>query len=92
MIKAELVDALAPAFGDNRAEALRALNAVTAAIIEGTAAEGKVSIAGFGVFETIHRPARMVRNPKTGERVPAEATTLPRFRPGSGFKDAVAAR
>ena len=45
-----------------------------------------MSITGFGVFEKVHRSARMVRNPRTGERKPAEATAVPRFRAGTDLK------
>jgi DNA-binding protein HU-beta len=51
-----------------------------------TAAGEKVSISGFGVFEKVHRSARMVRNPRTGERKRAKATAVPRFRAGSDLK------
>jgi DNA-binding protein HU-beta len=51
-----------------------------------TAAGEKVSITGFGVFEKVHRSARMVRNPRTGERKRAKATSVPRFRAGSDLK------
>jgi DNA-binding protein HU-beta len=51
-----------------------------------TAAGEKVSITGFGVFEKVHRSARMVRNPRTGERKRAKATAVPRFRAGSDLK------
>ncbi|GAB3624848.1 hypothetical protein GCM10027418_29330 [Mariniluteicoccus endophyticus] len=90
MNKAELVEALAVHFDGNKAEATRALNAVVETIIHETAREGKVSITGFGVFEKIHRPARTVRNPRTGERKDAPATDIPRFRPGTDLKAYVA--
>ena len=50
------------------------------------AAGEKVSISGFGVFEKVPRPARMVRNPRTGERKRAKATAVPRFRAGTDLK------
>ena len=43
-------------------------------------------ITGFGVFEKIARPARKVRNPRTGERKRAKATAVPRFRAGTDLK------
>jgi len=57
----------------------------------GAGAKGKVSITGFGVFEVLHREARMVRNPRTGERKQAEAMDIPRFRPGTDLKKRVEA-
>ncbi len=84
--KAQLIEALAPHFDGSKAEAGRALNAVVETITFATARGEKVSITGFGVFEKVHRSARMVRNPRTGERKRAKATNVPRFRPGSDLK------
>ena len=49
----------------------------------------EVSLAGLGIFSTKARPARMARNPKTGEQVKVPATTVPKFRPAKALKDAV---
>lgn len=85
--KAEFIEVLASThFDGNKAEAARALNAVTQTITYEVATGGKVTITGFGVFEKIHRPARVVRNPRTGERKDAEAMDLARFRPGTNLK------
>lgn len=90
--KAELIDALAKQhFEGNKATATRALNAVVDTISTEVAQTGKVSITGFGVFEVLHREARVVRNPRTGERKQAEAMDLPRFRPGTDLKKRVQA-
>lgn len=91
MNKAELVAELASKFDGNKAEAARALNAVVDTITELTARGEKVSITGFGAFERVHRDARLVRNPATGERKQAEATYVPRFRAGTELKAQVAA-
>lgn len=86
MNKAELIEALAVHFDGNKAEAARALSAVTDTIIANVAKGEKVSITGFGAFEAQARPARMVRNPRTGEYKKAKATKVPRFRAGSELK------
>jgi DNA-binding protein HU-beta len=86
MNKAELIEALSTHFDGSKSEAAKALNAVVSTITYQTAAGEKVSITGFGVFEKVHRSARMVRNPRTGERKPAEATAVPRFRAGTDLK------
>jgi DNA-binding protein HU-beta len=88
--KAELVEALAQHYDGSKAEASRALNAVVQTITRTTAAGDKVAITGFGVFEKVERPARIVRNPRTGERKEAPATAVPRFRPGTELKAYVA--
>jgi len=84
--KAELIQAVAAYYDGSRTEAAKALNAVVETITYKTAAGEKVSITGFGVFEKVHRSARMVRNPRTGERKRAKATAVPRFRAGSDLK------
>lgn len=86
MNKAELVEALAVHFNGNKAEATRALNAVVQTIIYKTATEDSVTILGFGAFEKTVRPARVVQDPRTGERHRVKALATPKFRPGSEFK------
>jgi len=84
--KAELIEALSAHYDGSKTEAAKALNAVVQTITYKTAAGEKVSITGFGVFEKVHRSARMVRNPRTGERKKAKATAVPRFRAGTDLK------
>jgi DNA-binding protein HU-beta len=84
--KAQLIEALAAHYDGSKTEAAKALNAVVQTITYKTASGEKVSITGFGVFEKVARAARMVRNPRTGERKRAKATAVPRFRAGSDLK------
>lgn len=86
MNKAELIQAVAAYYDGSKSEAAKALNAVVETITYKTAAGEKVSITGFGVFEKVPRSARMVRNPRTGERKRAKATAVPRFRAGTDLK------
>lgn len=88
--KVELVGVLADRLGTNRTEANRLLDVVVETIAEQTALTGRVSVAGFGVFEKVHRPARTVRNPRTGERKSVGALDHVRFRPGTNLKRVVA--
>ena len=48
-----------------------------------------VTFTGFGKFSTSARAARMGVNPRTGERVQIQATTVPKFSAGSALKSAV---
>jgi DNA-binding protein HU-beta len=84
--KAELIEALAAQYDGSKAQAAKALNTVVETIMHSTARGEKVSITGFGVFESVRRPSRMVRNPRTGERKRAKATSVPKFRAGSELK------
>src|SRR5262245_32944896 len=87
--KAELIDALAGRLGDKRS-AGTALDAVLAEIQTAVAKGDKVAITGFGVFEKRVRAARTARNPRTGEAVKVKKTSVPAFRAGASFKEAVA--
>ena len=89
MNKAELIEALATRLGDKRT-AGTALDAVLAEVQSAVAKGEKVSITGFGVFEKRVRAARMARNPRTGAAVRVKKTSVPAFRPGTGFKEMVA--
>ena len=69
---------------------LQALDAVIDAITKTVAGGDKVTIAGFGTFEPRERSARTGRNPQTGEEIQIAATTVPGFKAGAAFKQAVA--
>lgn len=58
-------------------------------IVNTVASGEKVSIAGFGVFESVERAARTGRNPQTGEPIEIAASKAPKFKAGKAFKDAV---
>ena len=59
-------------------------------IITASVASGEdVAISGFAKFKRIDRPARMARNPATGEKVRVKAKRVARITPLKNFKDAV---
>jgi DNA-binding protein HU-beta len=89
MNKSQLVDALSDRLGD-RGTAATAVDALLQIVVDTVRAGDSVSLAGFGVFESRARAARTGRNPRTGETVAVAATTVPAFRPGAGFRNAVA--
>ncbi len=88
MNKTQLVDALADRLGD-RKTATTAVDALLQIVVDTVRSGDSVSLAGFGVFESRARAARTGRNPRTGETVAVPATTVPAFRPGTGFRNAV---
>lgn len=89
MNKSQLIDALAGRFEDSKKDAQHALESVLDTITRAVASGEKVAITGFGAFEKIDRPARMVRNPRTGERKRAKKTSVPKFRAGAELKAVV---
>lgn len=90
MNKSELLKALEVKLGSRKA-ASDALEAVVDTIIREVAKGGSVGITGFGTFEKVARAARTGRNPRTGETVRIRKTSVPKFRPGTQFKEYVAA-
>jgi DNA-binding protein HU-beta len=86
--KSQLIETLSNQFG-NRKAAKHALETVIDTITRELAKGEKVAITGFGAFEKHVRPARMVRNPRTGERTRAKKTAVPKFRPGAELKAVV---
>ncbi|NPC96273.1 HU family DNA-binding protein [Nocardioides sp. zg-DK7169] len=89
MNKTELRDAVAAAADLNGAQADKALNAVLDTITSALASGDKVTLPGFGTFETRDRAARQGRNPQTGESMEIAASTSPAFKAGAQLKAAV---
>ena len=89
MNKSQLIDALAARFEGNRRDAKHALESVLDTITREIAKGEKVAITGFGSFEKRVRDARWVRNPRTGERIKAKKTAVPKFNAGAELKAVV---
>ncbi len=92
MNKAELVEAVADKTGLRKADATRAIEALFDAdgVIVGALKGGdKVQVTGFGTFQAKDRPARTGRDPRTGAAIQIKAATVPSFKPGQVFKDAL---
>jgi DNA-binding protein HU-beta len=89
MNKSELVEAVASSTGESKATAEKAVNATLDAIVGAVAGGDKVQLTGFGTFEPRDRAARTARNPQTGAEIQVSATTVPAFKAGKSFMDAV---
>lgn len=89
MNKTELVDAIAAAADITKVQAGKALDAVLESITETLKKGDKVTLIGFGTFETRERAARTGRNPQTGEEISIAASTTPAFKAGKKLKDAL---
>jgi DNA-binding protein HU-beta len=87
--KNQLIEALAARYDGNKRAARHALESVLDTITREVAKGEKVAITGFGSFEKRARGARMVRNPRTGERLKAKATSVPKFTAGQDLKNVV---
>lgn len=89
MNKAELVTEIAEQTGITKKDAEAAVKAFTDIVIEEVAGGGEVALVGFGTFKTSTRAARTGRNPQTGQTLNIPAATVPKFKAGKAFKDAV---
>ena len=89
MNKTQLIDALSARFEGNKKAAAHALESVLDTITREVAKGEKVAITGFGSFEKKVRDARWVRNPRTGERMKAKKTAVPKFTPGQDLKNVI---
>ena len=89
MTKGELVAQIAADADISKAAAEKALKAFIDGITGALKKGDKVSLVGFGTFDTSDRAARKGRNPQTGEEIQIKASTVPRFKAGKSLKDAV---
>jgi DNA-binding protein HU-beta len=87
--KSQLIETLSARFEGNRKQAAYALESVIDTITREVAKGEKVAITGFGSFEKRVRDARWVRNPRTGERIKAKKTAIPKFSAGAELKAVV---
>ena len=89
MNKTELIAAMAETSGLSKKDCEAALAAFTCAVETAMKGGDKVQLVGFGTFETKARPARVGRNPRTGEPMTSPACKVPVFKPGKALKDAI---
>ena len=80
MNKADLIAAVAEKTDLSKKDAERSINAVIDSIVEALKADDKVSLIGFGSFETKTRAAREGRNPQTGAKITIAASKAVSFK------------
>lgn len=89
MNKTELIASIADKANLTKKDAGDALDALLGTITDALKKGDKVSVVGFGTFETRQRAARKGKNPRTGAEVDIPAANVPAFKAGKAFKDAV---
>lgn len=89
MNKSQLVEQMATKTDTTQKAATALLNALIDSITQAVADGEKVTLVGFGTFDSRERKAREGRNPKTGEPIKIPAAMVPVFSPGKEFKEAV---
>lgn len=88
MIKSELVQKLAdenPHLFQRDVETIvtSVLDEISDALAEGN----RVELRGFGAFSVKNRPARIGRNPRTGEQVSVSEKYVPQFKAGKEIRE-----
>ena len=86
MNKTELIAAISEKVQVSQKQADAILSATVDTIVEAVASGDKVTLVGFGSFESRARQEREGRNPKTGEKMIIPATKVPGFSAGKTFK------
>ena len=89
MNKEELVQEISKKAKVTQKEAGEVLNALVDTIQKTVSKGKKVTLVGFGTFESRKRAARSGRNPQTGKEISIPAKTVPVFSAGKKFKTAV---
>jgi DNA-binding protein HU-beta len=87
--RSQLVTALSERIETTRREADEVLTSIVELITATVAAGEDVAISGFAKFRRVDRPARMGRNPATGETIRIKAKRSAKITPLKNFKDAV---
>ena len=90
MVKSELVHALSEKLPELQVRDVElALNCVLNQMADALVQGERIEIRDFGSFDLHHRPARIGRNPRTGEAVNLPAKVKVHFKPGKEMRDRV---
>ncbi len=89
MNKEELVQEIAKKAKVTQKDASEVLSALISTIETSVSKGQKVTLVGFGTFESRKRAARMGRNPQTGKELKIPARKVPAFSAGKKFKTIV---
>ena len=89
MNKEELVQEVAKSAKVSQKEAAEVINCFMSTVQTTVSKGKKVTLVGFGTFESRKRAARTGRNPQTGKAIKIAAKTVPVFSAGKKFKETV---
>lgn len=90
MTRAELIASLAEKNRNlTQADVELVVKTIIGCMADYLASGGRMEIRGFGSFSVNKRPARMGRNPKTGESVPVPEKRVPHFKMGRELRERV---
>ena len=89
MTKTQLVATIAERLGTDKKSAAASLEAITGIITDEVSGGGAVTLPGVGKIYCRERPARMVRNPATGEQIHKDADKVVKMTIAKALKDSV---
>jgi integration host factor subunit beta len=90
MTRSDLVTRLAERFSQlTQRDTEFAVKTILDAMSDALARGHRIEIRGFGSFSLSHRPPRIGRNPKSGERVLVPEKRVPHFKPGKELRERV---
>ncbi len=89
MTKTQLVAALAEEMDSDKKSAAGALDAIVSIITKEVSGGGAVTLPGVGKIYCRERPARMVRNPATGEQIHKDADKVVKMTIAKALKESV---
>jgi len=89
MTKKRLVQSVSTDLDIDIGQAQRGVQLVLDAVLESLAAEGRIELRNFGIFEVQRRAARRARNPRTGEKVDIPETHRVTFKAGRVMQERI---
>lgn len=90
MVKSELIEVLATKYHQlDEANMERVVNCILEQMATALEQRDRIEVRGFGVFSLHHHPAKVGRNPKTGESVKVPARASIHFKPGLELRNNV---
>jgi DNA-binding protein HU-beta len=89
MNKADLVNEISSKTGLTKTKTGEVIDTIVESIQGALATGDKVTLVGFGTFDTITRKARKGRNPKTGAELNIPSKRAARFKAGTGLSNVV---
>ena len=89
LTKTQLVATLADELGSDKKSAAAALDAIISVITREVSSGGAVALPGVGKIYCRERPARMVRNPATGDQIHKDPDKVVKMTIAKALKDSV---
>ena len=89
MNKSQLVSAVSDKTDITKSDVEVVIASVINTIEDAVKSGDQVQLIGFGTFKPIKRAARTGKNPQTGKTMKIPAKIVPKFVPGSKFKNMV---